>query len=181
MQRAGRIMLGIVMVGLASGCRAAVQVREFPRTDLELASGGNRGYVVGTPPPAPQLRQNREMVELSAEVPTLFPGRYHARTQPPLALEQISPPEVDLETEEGEAPEAWSAPAQFDAYVVQKGDSLWSIAAKPEVFGKATRWRAIYDANRDLMRSPNDLHPGMKLRIPRGGEATQADEPRFVK
>jgi nucleoid-associated protein YgaU len=67
---------------------------------------------------------------------------------------------------------------RYDTYVVQKGDSLWSIAAKPEIYGKATRWRRIFDANRDLLKSPDQLKAGMNLKIPRedGAEEEPADE-----
>ena len=58
--------------------------------------------------------------------------------------------------------------------MVKKGGSLWSIAAKPEVYGKATRGRRLFDANRDVLKSPDRLRPGMTLKIPRGQGETSA-------
>ena len=52
--------------------------------------------------------------------------------------------------------------------MVQKGDTLWSIPAKPEMYGKATHWRRLFDANRDLLKSPDRLKVGMTLQVPRG-------------
>ena len=51
MRRAARVLLGMVL-GIAgmSGCRTATKVTQVPRVDLELPEGGNRGYLVGTPP-----------------------------------------------------------------------------------------------------------------------------------
>ncbi|MGE9289815.1 MAG: LysM peptidoglycan-binding domain-containing protein [Puniceicoccales bacterium] len=49
-------------------------------------------------------------------------------------------------------------------YVVQPGDTLSSIARK--VFGSSARWEEIFQANRDLLRSPNDLRVGQELQIP---------------
>jgi len=49
-------------------------------------------------------------------------------------------------------------------HVVKSGESLWRIAAKE--LGAGTRWKEIYDANRDVLPSPEALHPGLKLRIP---------------
>ena len=66
---------------------------------------------------------------------------------------------------------AFKTPEEYDTYVVEKGDSLWSIAAQADVYGKATLWRNIYEANRDRLKSPNSIKTGMELRIPRGGSA----------
>jgi nucleoid-associated protein YgaU len=49
-------------------------------------------------------------------------------------------------------------------YVVQRGDNLSKIAQ--EVYGKASRWREIYEANKDRIENPNLIRPGWKLRIP---------------
>lgn len=47
---------------------------------------------------------------------------------------------------------------------VREDESLWVIAARE--YGDGTKWRVIYLANRDRMDSPEDLHPGDKLRVP---------------
>lgn len=50
-------------------------------------------------------------------------------------------------------------------YTVGSGDVLGEISKK--VYGTATKWRTIYDANRDVIGTdPNRLKPGMVLRIP---------------
>jgi len=50
-------------------------------------------------------------------------------------------------------------------YVVVKGDSLSKIAARE--YGDANKWRAIYEANKDLISDPDLIHPGQELTIPR--------------
>lgn len=50
-------------------------------------------------------------------------------------------------------------------YTVRPGDTLSSIAA--QVYGDATLWRGIFEANRDQLTSPEALRAGMTLRIPR--------------
>lgn len=49
-------------------------------------------------------------------------------------------------------------------YQVQPGDTLSSISRT--VYGTSSRWESIFQANRDLLRSPNDLRVGQELRIP---------------
>lgn len=150
------VAVGGLMV--MAGCRTATRVTEVPRVDLEL-SGGNRGYLVGSPPPAESLKTTRQILQSDVEVPSFYKPK-HSRT--PVSLDVIAPPQM-----EDAADASGAAPAAYDSYVVQKGDSLWSIAAKPEVYGKATMWRRLFDANRDVLKSPDQVRAGMTLKIPR--------------
>lgn len=56
-----------------------------------------------------------------------------------------------------------NAPANSE-YVVQQGDMLGRIAAK--VYGSSRHANLIYEANKDTMKSPNNLRVGQRLRIP---------------
>jgi nucleoid-associated protein YgaU len=49
-------------------------------------------------------------------------------------------------------------------YVVQSGDSLSKIAQK--YYGDPALYTKIFEANRDLLKDPNKIQPGQKLRIP---------------
>ena len=49
-------------------------------------------------------------------------------------------------------------------YVVQGGDSLSKISKK--FYGDANSWKRIFDANRDVVKNPDLIQPGWKLRIP---------------
>ena len=53
---------------------------------------------------------------------------------------------------------------------VQRGDSLWKLAGR--YLGDAARFHEIYVANRDIMKSPNDLREGMRITIPTNGQRT---------
>jgi nucleoid-associated protein YgaU len=50
------------------------------------------------------------------------------------------------------------------SYTVQKGDTLSDIAK--QFYGNANRWKAIFEANRDLLDDPDRIQPGQVLRIP---------------
>ncbi len=50
------------------------------------------------------------------------------------------------------------------SYVVVKNDSLFSIAKK--VLGDSSRWREIYEANKDIFSNPDRIYPGQELIIP---------------
>ena len=49
-------------------------------------------------------------------------------------------------------------------YTVVKGDTLSSIAKK--LYGNASKWRVIYNANLDLIKNPNIVRVGWVLVIP---------------
>ena len=49
-------------------------------------------------------------------------------------------------------------------YVVEKGDTLQTISDK--VYGTTRKWKKIYEANRDVLESPDMIKPGQKLVIP---------------
>ncbi len=64
------------------------------------------------------------------------------------------------------SPSAAASPEQ--TYTVEPGDTLLSIAQR--FYGDATRWRAIYDANKDVIGAdPDALKVEMKLKIPPKG------------
>jgi nucleoid-associated protein YgaU len=50
------------------------------------------------------------------------------------------------------------------SYTVVKGDSLSAIAKRE--YGDANKWHAIYEANRDIIKDPDLIHPGQTLRLP---------------
>ena len=49
-------------------------------------------------------------------------------------------------------------------YVVVAGDSLSKIAKRE--YGNASEWKRIFDANQDVIKNPDLINPGQKLRIP---------------
>ena len=57
-------------------------------------------------------------------------------------------------------------------YEVRSGDTLSDISLA--VFGTATRWKEILEANRDKLQRPESLQVGMKLKIPEGGKLPAA-------
>jgi surface protein len=48
-------------------------------------------------------------------------------------------------------------------YIVQPGDNLWKISAK--FFGDGSHWRQIYMDNANIIRNPNILRTGWRLKI----------------
>jgi nucleoid-associated protein YgaU len=88
------------------------------------------------------------------------------------ASSQAAPPaKPDFGNVQGGArsTEALQNTADAQTYTVVQGDTLSHIAQR--VYGKASRWQAIFDANRDQLDDPDRILPGQVLRLP-----TQAAE-----
>lgn len=49
-------------------------------------------------------------------------------------------------------------------YTVKKGDNLSKIAQ--EMYGKASRYNDIFEANKPMLKHPDKIYPGQVLRIP---------------
>lgn len=71
-------------------------------------------------------------------------------------------------------PSAVAPPTDAGAMVVvvQRGDSLWSIAER--VLGDGERWREIFDLNRDQIADPDEIDIGWALTLPSVSEPAQA-------
>ena len=54
--------------------------------------------------------------------------------------------------------------ALWPTYTVAKGDTLSHIAQRH--YGKASLWKAIFDANRDQLDDPDRIRPGQVLKLP---------------
>lgn len=82
-------------------------------------------------------------------------ARQAAQPAPP---EPVPPPAVTAAEE---------PPALPSSYTVERGDSLWKIASRQEVYGDARKWRLIYKANRKSVKRAGLIHPGQVLVINR--------------
>ena len=65
-------------------------------------------------------------------------------------------------TDDGTKPDTKNPYTQH--YVVKKGDTLSKIAE--DFYGDQTMYPKIFEANRDIIKDPNKIRPGQKLRIP---------------
>jgi len=52
-------------------------------------------------------------------------------------------------------------------HYVERGDTLSELASR--YLGSSARYREIFEINRQVLRNPNDLRVGMRLRIPESG------------
>ena len=60
-------------------------------------------------------------------------------------------------------------------YTVKVGDSLSKIAK--DLLGDPNRWKEILEANKDKIKNPNQIAPGLELVIPGASDKTIAVKP----
>ncbi len=70
--------------------------------------------------------------------------------------------EVTIDDLESPAPAA-----SVEYYTIVKGDTLSGIAKT--FYGNAMAYSKIFDANREVIKDPNLIYPGQKIRIPPKG------------
>ncbi|MCX7994923.1 MAG: LysM peptidoglycan-binding domain-containing protein [candidate division WOR-3 bacterium] len=71
----------------------------------------------------------------------------------------------ELKNKLAELKETWKK-CQYGRYKVVEGDWLSKIASMRNVYGDGKKWQLIYEANKDKIKNPNLIHPGMVLLIP---------------
>ena len=84
---------------------------------------------------------------------------------------QDDKPKADFSNVQGGSSSTAPAPATppetaaaGTSYTVVAGDSLSKIAKRE--YGDANAWHRIYEANRDIIKDPDLIHPGQTLVIP---------------
>jgi nucleoid-associated protein YgaU len=96
-------------------------------------------YLIQTGHPHETIENNMWIVRDAASIVIAY--------EPPLVIFRVERPEPE---------------ATF--YTVQRGDTLSKIAR--EHYGNASKYPVIFEANQPMLREPDKIYPGQKLRIP---------------
>ncbi len=87
-----------------------------------------------------------------------------------------STPEAEPAEEEPRAEERRTADG---SYTVRRGDSLWAISARGEVYGNPYKWPLIFRANSNTIEDADLIFPGQDLSYPR--DVSRSDEDAAVR
>lgn len=63
----------------------------------------------------------------------------------------------------------------MDSYTVMRGDNLWNISGKSEIYGNPYQWPLIYKANRSKIKDADLIYPGQQLDIDRSASTADVD------
>jgi nucleoid-associated protein YgaU len=148
-----------------SGCIARTYNLTRDRVDQDISQrSGNRGYITGAAPAEPAERKaTRTTRVFEIELGFAKPSQAKCPSIEPMAG-NVTEPLISQEAQQSEP-----LPGQtFESYTVEKNDTLQKISKK--FYGTTKRWLKIYEANKDILRSPDRLYAGQTLKIPSAEE-----------
>jgi nucleoid-associated protein YgaU len=67
------------------------------------------------------------------------------------------------------------AAGSVSSYSVVRGDNLWNISAKDEVYADPYQWPLIYKTNRNKIKDADLIYPGQVLDIDQNASASEID------
>jgi LysM repeat protein len=156
------LALGILLIGAVAAffyrhepvtTAKLPELKSVRELDQEISRRPHAPYLAPQPDPStPDVRSNDDAEEPGGLVPE------------PIAMGEGAGSTTRLTSTTTPVSPAESTPRPERFHTVRRGDSLSSIAA--EHLGSAARFEELYEANRDLLRNPNDLRIGQQLRIP---------------
>jgi len=163
------IFLGLIFL---YGCLVRTYTIEKPRRDLDIE--GNQGYLYGEPPSPPQLKKTRKVTVFEIELGA-HPPKEVSSLEPEVSIEkeeEIEKIEEEILEEEAggieEKEEVFSLrplkEKEYKLYTVKKNDTLQKISKK--FYGTTKKWPLLYEENKDVIKDPDKIYPGLKIKIP---------------
>ncbi len=160
------LVLSVVVFLFTFGANLVIAQDDFalpPPPDADESFGAPDD--IGELPPPPAEEGVSELPpppseESSSELPPPPEEESASELPPPveeLAEESAPPPPVE---EEEEAPKT-----AVSKYKVVKGDSLWKISGKKNIYANSFKWPLIYKANKAIIEDPDLIYPRQNLKI----------------
>lgn len=78
------------------------------------------------------------------------------------AAKRVETAEVPKAPESNPASSTETVPQKYE---VKKGDCLWTISGKPDIYDDSFQWPLIFKANRDQIEDPDEISPGQVFNI----------------
>lgn len=140
-----------------------------PALDENVTESTGPAYAAGEGSPVSAATETAPMETAPALPPPSRPSAAAAVSNPAPLPAQTSPRPASAGTAPATAARTASTPSASPAgvrrHVITKGDTLYSLAQR--YYGNRSRWRDIFEANRDVLRTKDDrLTIGQELKIP---------------
>ena len=184
------LFIGSLLSGCATGKDVTFQNYTEERERLDTDVQGNAGFLMGTPPPEAVAgtqdktrkfyvfeftKKDKNSTEVADEnltetMPTKTDYHGSREYEAPKQYEEPSQKIVSnfaapARTEQPvEKQVAAVATPSFVDYTIEKDDTLQKISKK--FYNSYAKWQKIYDANKDRIKDPNNIKPGVVIQIP---------------
>ena len=169
-----------VMIGVLAGCSVTTKMVTRERVDQNLSSStGNQGYLMGTPPAAGERKLTKTYIEVQVEAPAI-----EKENRVPQKIMETPAPDDEPVTNFGTQPVERPASGrgtkgELTDYKVRKGETLQKISNK--LYGTTKQWKKLYDLNRDVLKSPDKIRPGMTIKVPRANAPSETEGNEYTK
>lgn len=149
------IVVSFAVIAMLSGCGPELAKTKYGPAETQWKDYISKSYREWEPPSTPPPMkgdegsyQNQTTIEIVPEPSNISSSFPEISDKGSNSVQSLDSSNVELPTN----------------YIVKKGDTLWSIAYNFYKNGRA--WRAIQDANKDKLPTPDKLKAGMELTIP---------------
>jgi nucleoid-associated protein YgaU len=130
----------------------------------EIAHENDRQKILDILATAPGINTVQDNMTVAAPVAEAVSEEAETAVQDPLP----EPAETAEPTESAEPAEPAEPASGEQTYTVQSGDTLWKISENH--YGDGSKYMKIFEANSDLLESPDRIFPGQELIIPKAGD-----------
>lgn len=153
-----------------AGCTAVRTYSEDKERVDQVLTEGNQGYFLGRPKEGEDLSKGRKLTRKTyvTEIELGFsPKKKKPVTARPVVKEVVAEPAGEPILREDVQPQEPSIAAGEPSvsYTVLPNDTLQKISQK--VYGTSKKWKMIFEANSDQLKSPDRVYAGQVLKIPR--------------
>jgi len=139
-----RLLLLLMVMGFAVGC-----------TSTPEADQGETA-----PAPAAAVEENDAAAMDAAAMKEAMEPVAEEQPSAAMAADSMAADSMDSSTGAGKG--------GVTSYMVERGDNLWSISAKDDIYGNPYQWPLIFKANREKIKDADLIYPGQDLSIVRG-------------
>ena len=168
-----RFVALLVCIMFLSGCMTVkTYTVEKPRTDTDVY--GNRGFLTGSYQDSDKEKKSRLGPTRKISV---FEVEYGPRSleddgqvqktpvkEVPFDDEYQDSSSEDVDYDDDVLMMGEMEEEEFQYYTVGKNDTLQKISHK--FYGTTRKWNKLFEANRDVLKNPDRVYPGTKLKIP---------------
>jgi nucleoid-associated protein YgaU len=106
------------------------------------------------------LQRSGELMEIEEQETELKMSKISALPEMKIKLDRI-------DKMRGQLKARIAQPVTID-YMVMRGDNLWNIAKKDDIYSDPYMWPRLYRANKEQIKDPDLIYPKQKLAVPFG-------------
>lgn len=154
----------LIIASILVGCAPELARTKYGKTENKWKQKINKYYrnwePAPTPPPLNEKQDSfQDLPELNKEQPSAKKLNNIMNT-----VENIESRSSNNKQNVDKSVGKESKGISKKTYIIKKGDTLWSISK--EYYGKGKNWKKIRKANKEDIKKPNKLKPGIKIVIP---------------